>query len=107
MNTYCSVLRQVFVGWAWCRVLVRCGGFFLGWLVPGIAYGIVTALGGGGAPATAMFFPVHMVLCLLMMSQKYYWFEAALGKETVRDTHSFPCGVVCARNDALSMSVAL
>ena len=25
INTYCSVLRQVFVGWACCRVLVRCG----------------------------------------------------------------------------------
>ena len=25
VNTYCSVLRQVFVGWACCRILVRCG----------------------------------------------------------------------------------
>lgn len=95
VNTYCSVLRQVFVGWACCRILVRCGGFFLGWLVAGIVYAI--AFYGfdknrsdndldTSPPVTALFFIVHMILCLFMMSQKFRWFEGTCGNEKVRDT---------------------
>ena len=89
VNTYCSVLRQVFVGWATCRVLVRCGGFFIGWLVAGVVYVAVEAGKDettNNKTLTSTFFVVHMILCLFMMSQKYRWFEAILGKERLRNT---------------------
>lgn len=82
-------MRQVFVGWACCRVLVRCGGFFIGWIVAGFVYLIDKAYDtekNQEQPVTTMFFIIHMILYLFFLSQKFRWFEAALGKDRIRDT---------------------
>jgi len=87
VNTYCSVLRQVFVGWASVRVLVRCSGFFLAWIFAGIIYAIASRI-DSDTPVTTAFFIAHMILLLFFLSRKYRLIEAIFSRslQTIRDT---------------------